>query len=1208
MLLSAASLQVWALTGVVISCIFARHGVAAAAIYWALTSVALTADTSLQSLQLLNLAVVALGAEWLLELLESEVDESGSAKPHRFCRAACSLLVPTLTCVLLATGCRLLVASSPLLLQPRELVGSLLDPWRSATSLPSGFFSQAIGSRCVGLADCIYPRIHGVYERTGRSCQDKPVYRQRSTIDSLFLHSPGFEHQWNIGPVACDNSPRLKWMERYSVAETAEELDNSTWFETSPTSSWDGIFLEDGSCNGKPAYTRAVRYGRAEGGNPPASLYSPARRNSWLIGTEPCRSNGWVEVRSMAERAELLQAGSSGPWQEFNGARRGRRAAASRSTRATEDAPRSALGSAWSRSDAIRALTHCGASTGCVYIFGSRYQPHTHGLYMPTDLECSGVPVYEHMQDKHMQQADGGRPASEASDEGGLYLYSPTGRESRMTHLLTSPPALLMSPPLFSRRESWMVGREVCKPSGWLELHSGASLLEGIGGVWREHVPGGSWRVNAEIKLQLHPLQDVFSGFAYADGRASLRDPHRVLWRVTSLLSDEVAPPTDDEKALVEGLRSVSPPSSHPSAAQRLRRMRFGGAPDAAQVDGEAARGSARRAPRGAASRSIRELGRRLRQAAADAAGRTLSEEDHEDGRVCGDLAAEPSLEGGRLLFVEVAASRGLAERLSSLGWHFAWTRAAHYNAAGVRRWLSTLESVSSRLHPVRRRAEGRATEGNRTSEPLGLRAWRKVAFTAADIVDLREACAAHSLELDALTLLTADRVQALPMASLSLTPSLLSVVATCVLSRQLGQLLVGAALLAPALLLAWVCRLFFAGEPVAARLKSLLESGCLEAAAHLIAWSPSPLRAVLLLSLARPPTESLVDPPARPAESSAPAPANDDELGRKERRPKPAKEPSGRSRGGDAAARAVPRRGSESAALPRPSRAEPVKARQGGDSSSGRRSGPEANRGASDVADSLSARPPVALATASGESSSRDAGAVAAAALRRPPTSSASDGARAEGRQALAPRPSPDAAAKASGVSDVAADGEDAVVVGRRTASDATTPASPAAAPERGGSPDRFCFSDASLAEQAALSVLEDFPFDLPDGPGAGHEARSTNPHQPNPHHSPLAGGSFGGSFAAAFGPRLGTTAGAGSPTFGGAGGGGGGSVVIPALPPLFDLPAAASSSSRDGLNPFGLPARGDDVEKVVAGLSKAELLEALRKLEEAEMRHYTE
>ena len=53
------------------------------------------------------------------------------------------------------------------------------------------------------------------------------------------------------------------------------------------------------------------------------------------------------------------------------------------------------------------------------------------------------------------------------------------------------------------------------------------------------------------------------------------------------------APPTDDEKALVEGLRSVSPPSSHPSAAQRLRRMRFGGAPDAAQVDGEAARGSA---------------------------------------------------------------------------------------------------------------------------------------------------------------------------------------------------------------------------------------------------------------------------------------------------------------------------------------------------------------------------------------------------------------------------------------------------------------------------------------------------------------------------------------------------------------------------------------------------------------------------------------
>ena len=29
--------------------------------------------------------------------------------------------------------------------------------------------------------------------------------------------------------------------------------------------------------------------------------------------------NGWVEVRTSAERAEHIQAGASGPWQEFNG-------------------------------------------------------------------------------------------------------------------------------------------------------------------------------------------------------------------------------------------------------------------------------------------------------------------------------------------------------------------------------------------------------------------------------------------------------------------------------------------------------------------------------------------------------------------------------------------------------------------------------------------------------------------------------------------------------------------------------------------------------------------------------------------------------------------------------------------------------------------------------------------------------------------------
>jgi len=49
---------VWAATGVLCSGAFARHGVIAAGVYWALTAAISVADPSLHSLQMLNLAAV----------------------------------------------------------------------------------------------------------------------------------------------------------------------------------------------------------------------------------------------------------------------------------------------------------------------------------------------------------------------------------------------------------------------------------------------------------------------------------------------------------------------------------------------------------------------------------------------------------------------------------------------------------------------------------------------------------------------------------------------------------------------------------------------------------------------------------------------------------------------------------------------------------------------------------------------------------------------------------------------------------------------------------------------------------------------------------------------------------------------------------------------------------------------------------------------
>ena len=65
--------------------------------------------------------------------------------------------------------------------------------------------------------------------------------------------------------------------------------------------------------------------------------------------------------------------------------------------------------------------------------------------------------------------------------------------------------------------------------------------VEGIDGVWREHVPGGAWASNPGISLQLNALQDAFGGFTTRpDGR--LNDPDGVLWRLTSISS--LLPPT----------------------------------------------------------------------------------------------------------------------------------------------------------------------------------------------------------------------------------------------------------------------------------------------------------------------------------------------------------------------------------------------------------------------------------------------------------------------------------------------------------------------------------------------------------------------------------------------------------------------------------------------------------------------------------------
>ena len=76
---------------------------------------------------------------------------------------------------------------------------------------------------------------------------------------------------------------------------------------------------------------------------------------------------------------------------------------------------------------------------------------HTHGIYARTSLLCDGKPVFQQQTGAATPDIGDPREAAAAAARGdarALYLYSPSGRES------------------------WMVGRDACKPSGWLEIHT----------------------------------------------------------------------------------------------------------------------------------------------------------------------------------------------------------------------------------------------------------------------------------------------------------------------------------------------------------------------------------------------------------------------------------------------------------------------------------------------------------------------------------------------------------------------------------------------------------------------------------------------------------------------------------------------------------------------------------------------------------------
>ena len=168
-------------------------------------------------------------------------------------------------------------------------------------------------------------------------------------------------------------------------------------------------------------------------------------------------------MRSSAETAEHIQAGASGPWQEYNG-------------------------SGWVRTQMIRALPQCGtAADDCVYISGSLHQQHTHGVYARTSMHCDGKPVYL-QQTGQTHWGNGGSPP-EARHRGSVRPRG--GRRSRINGddgYNDYRRLYLFSP---SGRESWMVGRDACKPSGWLEVHSAVDRVEVRGSTAGSKPPKG---------------------------------------------------------------------------------------------------------------------------------------------------------------------------------------------------------------------------------------------------------------------------------------------------------------------------------------------------------------------------------------------------------------------------------------------------------------------------------------------------------------------------------------------------------------------------------------------------------------------------------------------------------------------------------------------------------------------------------------------
>jgi len=552
--------------------------------------------------------------------------------------------------------------------------------------------------------------------------------------------------------------------------------DDAKYVQTTYT---DGVSGDDGcEGNGKPVYV-STRVDEEEGVAP--YLYSPARRNSWLVGTDPCRANGWIEVRTVAERAEHIQAGASGPWQEYNG-------------------------TGWVRSTTIRALPHCGTSADdCLYVSGSQHQQHTHGMYARTSLKCDGKPVYQQQSASAevggAPQLGGGRRSTrtggaKGGDRGGgepgdsrrLYLYSPTGRES------------------------WMVGRDACKPSGWLEIHSSAKLVEGIEGVWREHVPGGSWAPNPSIQVQLHALQDAFVGFNAPRSDGKIHDPDEVLWRFTSAMSAAIPPAvafTDNaikrEAAAKLGVVLDTTDPSSAAAAAELAKLAVSPTPrkgesveHAAKVAAAAADAAADALNAGKDMKAAAKAAERARKEAADfpeaLEAKARKEAPKDEANLCIDLFVEPSLAGGRLLAIERSPSparRRVAIALRKEGWQFRWVRPAHYRSVLVNLWLSKMAWEPARLAPLTldgatripdgvgkpaalksKVAERVGDESKLNATLLGLRGWRKPVFTTDDVEGVRQACAREGLHLPALHLVAADRQQLVSSDLLRLWPA----------------------------------------------------------------------------------------------------------------------------------------------------------------------------------------------------------------------------------------------------------------------------------------------------------------------------------------------------------------------------------------------------------------------------------------------------